>query len=59
MTEARCLLCDQPMPSPGAETATASEPGEMCPACAALSAEERRTLRDRAMTRMLRRPADR
>jgi hypothetical protein len=57
--EARCLLCDQPMPATGAPTAAiASPPGDICPACAALSPEERRVLRDEAMTRMLRRPID-
>lgn len=58
--ENRCLLCDQPMPSAGTPaSANASQPGDMCPTCAALSPEDRRLLRDQAMTRMLRRPPDR
>jgi hypothetical protein len=56
--EVRCLLCDQPMPSKGTTTAGASQPGDMCPDCAALSPDERRVLRDQAMTRMLRRSSE-
>ena len=56
--ENRCLLCDQPMASAGTVTAGASQPGDVCPTCAALSPDERRVLRDQAMTRMLRRPPE-
>jgi hypothetical protein len=56
--ENRCLLCDEPMASTGTATVAASQPGDMCATCAALTPDERRVLRDEAMTRMLRRPSE-
>jgi hypothetical protein len=58
--ETRCTLCDEAMPDGGYVRATtamangSAAPDTMCAHCAALPAEERKPLRDQAMTRMLR-----
>lgn len=57
--DAPCPLCDRLTPGEQFELPSSilgsdpAAPMPICPACAALSPEERRTLRDRAMQRML------
>lgn len=49
----RCILCESLLPAPTA-AAIEQEPDAVCLRCWALSPDERRLLRDRAMARVLR-----
>ena len=49
----RCILCEKLLPVPTA-AADEQEPAAICVRCWALTPDERRLLRDRAMTRILR-----
>ena len=49
----RCILCESLLAVP-TEAAIEQEPGAVCLRCWALTPDERRILRDRAMERVLR-----
>lgn len=51
--DVRCTLCTEPMTRP-TTTSVAHEHEPICDACRALSPDDRKALRDRAMTRMIR-----
>ena len=52
--ETRCILCDGPFDGVGKASALPTDSERLCTACKVLPPEERKTLRDRAMTRMIR-----
>ena len=56
----RCLLCDGGLPAPNMSLPVPlkEDPDAICPACRALTPDERRALREEAMTRLMRRAAD-
>ena len=51
--ETLCILCDGPLAAVEGTPAPPEDSQRICDACKALPREERKTLRDRAMTRML------
>jgi hypothetical protein len=53
-TRHRCILCEGLLPPPIA-AAIEQEPDAVCERCWALTPDDRRILRDRAMARVLRR----